>query len=258
MPRCGMPAAIGGVVLGLLAAAPASRAANDTIKVGYIDPFSGPFAALGDQDLKVLQYVAAYVNEHSPPLGRKFELVAFDDKLQPSEALIALKTITDQNMPFMMSCVGSNVAAALIDAVAKHNARSPSNRVLYLNCNTLANELTNEKCDFWHFRFAANVDQRALARVKSLPPDLKKVYLFNQDYLFGQSIQASTKKYLAQLRPDIRIVGDELIPLGKVKDFSPYVTKIKASGAQAIITSNFGPDLELLIKAGSGAGLDAR
>jgi branched-chain amino acid transport system substrate-binding protein len=258
MPRWGTQAAIGGVLLGLLAAAPAARSADDTIKVGYVDPFSGSFAAGGDQFLKVFQYVVAYVNQHAPPLGRKFELVAFDDKLQPSEALIALKTITDQNMPFVMQCTGSNVGAALLDAVAKHNARNPDSRVLYLNCGALATELTNEKCDFWHFRFTGNVEQRALARVKSLPPDLKKVYLLNQDYLFGQSVQASTRKYLGQLRPDIQVVGDELMPFGKVKDFSPYVTKIKASGAQSIITGNYGPDLNLLIKAAIEAGLDAR
>ncbi len=258
MPRWGMPAAIGGVVLGLLAAVPASRAENDTIKVGYVEAFSGPFAANGDQNLKALNYVLTYVNKHSPPMGRKFELVAFDDKLQPSEALIALQRITDQNMPFVMQCTGSNVAAALIDGVAKHNLRNPNNRIIYLNCGAQATELTNEKCDFWHFRFVANVEQRALARVKSLPPDLKKVYLLNQDYLYGQSLQASTRKYLAQLRPDIQIVGDELMPFGKVKEFTPYITKIKGSGAQSIITGNYGPDLNLLIKTGIEAGLDAR
>ena len=38
----------------------------------------------------------------------------------------------------------------------------------------------------------------------------------------------------------MKVVGDELIPLGKVKDFSPYITKIKASGAQALLTGNWG------------------
>ena len=97
---------------------------------------------------------------------------------------------------------------------------------------------------------------RAYTLVKSLPKTLNSVYLLNQDYLFGQSIQRDTKKFLAELRPDIKIVGDELVPLGKVKDFSPYVAKIKASGAQGLITGNFGPDLALLLKAGTDAGLD--
>jgi branched-chain amino acid transport system substrate-binding protein len=191
-------------------------------------------------------------------LGRKFEIVPFDDKLQPAEALIALKNMTDQNIPFVMHCTGSNVGSALIDAVSKHNARNPDNRILYLNCGALATELTNEQCDFWHFRFAGSVDMRAAARIKSLPADLKKVYLLNQDYLFGQSIQKDSKKWLAKLRPDIEIVGDELMPFGKVQDFTPYIAKIKASGAQSVVTGNYNRDLNLLIKAAVDNGLDVR
>jgi branched-chain amino acid transport system substrate-binding protein len=233
-------------------------AAQDTIKIGYVDPFSGPFASGGDEFLKVFKVLFDRQNAKGGALGRKFELVAFDDKLQPAEALIALKNITDQNIPFIMSCTGSNVGAALIDGVAKHNARNPENRVVYLNCGALATELTNEKCDFWQFRFAGSVEMRAAARIKSLPKDVTKVYLLNQDYLFGQSIQKDTKKFLASMRPDIEIVGDELMPFGKVQDFSSYVAKIKASGAQSVLTGNYNRDLNLLIKAAVDAGLDVR
>ena len=135
-----------------------------------------------------------------------------------------------------MHCVGSNVGAAMIDAVSKHNARNPDNRLLYLNCGALATELTNEQCDFWHFRFTANVDKRAVARIKTLPKSVQSVYVLNQDYLFGQSVQKATLKYLQQYRPDIKIVADELMPFGKVQDFSPYIAKIKASGAQSLVT----------------------
>jgi branched-chain amino acid transport system substrate-binding protein len=232
--------------------------AEDTIKLAYTDPFSGPFASGGDEFLKVFQYIIARKNAAGGPLGKKYELVPFDDKLQPAEALIALKSMTDQNIPFVMHCTGSNVGSALIDAVSKHNARNPDNRILYLNCGALATELTNEQCDFWHFRFAGSVDMRAAARIKALPADLKKVYLLNQDYLFGQSIQRDSKKWLAKLRPDIEIVGDELMPFGKVQDFAPYVAKIKASGAQSVVTGNYNRDLNLLIKSAVDAGLDVR
>jgi branched-chain amino acid transport system substrate-binding protein len=235
----------------------ASRA-QDTIKIGYVDPFSGPFASGGDEFLKVFAYILQKVNGDGGALGKKFEIVPFDDKLQPAEALIALKNITDQNIPFVMQCTGSNVGAALLDGVAKHNARNPDNRVLYLNCGALATELTNEKCDFWQFRFTGNVEMRAAARIKSLPKDVKKVYLLNQDYLFGQSIQHDTRKWLAKLRPDIEVVGDELMPFGKVQDFSSYIAKIKSSGAQSVITGNYNRDLNLLIKAAVDNGLDVR
>src|SRR6201994_2480169 len=243
--------------LGLLAL-PRPGLAEETIKLAYTDPFSGPFASGGDEFLKNFQYIIARKNAAGGPLGRKYELVPFDDKLQPAEALIALKSMTDQNIPFVMHCTGSNGGAALVDAVSKQNARNPDARVIYLNCGALATELTNEQCDFWHFRFSGSVDMRAAARIKALPADLKKVYLLNQDYLFGQSIRNDSKKWLEKLRPDIQIVGDELMPFGKVQDFSSYVEKIRASGAQSVVTGNYNRDLNLLIKAANEAGLDVR
>ena len=234
----------------------AADAADDTIKIGYIDPLSGTFAQQGDASLKHFAYLFNIINAQGGALGKKFEIVPYDSKLQPAEALIALKSITDQNIPFVMHCAGSNVAAALIDGVAKHNARNPNNRVLYLNCGALASDLTNEQCNFWHFRFDANTGMRAETLVRGLPKTLKAVYLMNQDYLFGQTLQKETKLYLEKLRPDIKVVGEELIPLGKVKDFAPYVSKIKASGAEALITGNWGPDLNLLMKSSVESGAD--
>ena len=248
------------ILLGLMLAMAGMGAASaqQTIKVAYTDPLSGPFAQVGDANLKQMQYIIDFINAKGGALGKKFELVPFDNKSQPSDALIALKSATDQNMPFIMQCSGSNIAAALIDAVNKHNDRNPDNRIIYLNCGAVAPELTNEQCSFWHFRFDLHAAMKAEVMVRALPKDTTKVYLINQDYLFGQSVQRELRNYLTKLRPDVQIVGDELIPLGKIKDFSPYITKIKASGAQALMTGNWGPDMNLLIKAGLDAGADLR
>ena len=248
------------ILLGLVLAIAGwgGASAQQTIKVAYTDPLSGPFAQVGDANLKQMQYIIDFINAKGGALGKKFELVPFDNKSQPSDALIALKSATDQNMPFIMQCSGSNIAAALIDGVNKHNDRNPDNRIIYLNCGAVAPELTNEQCSFWHFRFDLHAAMKAEVMVRALPKETTKVYLINQDYLFGQSVQRELKTYLAKLRPDIQIVGDELIPLGKIKDFSPYITKIKASGAQALMTGNWGPDMNLLIKAGIDAGADLR
>ena len=247
-------AVFSGIVLAIASCGHAS--AQATIKVAYTDPLSGPFAQVGDANLKQMQYIIDYINSKGGALGKKFELVPFDNKSQPSDALIALKSATDQNMPFIMQCSGSHIAAALIDATNKHNERNPDNRIIYLNCGAVAPELTNEQCSFWHFRFDLHAGMKAEVMVRALPKDTTKVYLINQDYLFGQSVQREVKNYLTKLRPDVQVVGDELIPLGKIKDFSPYITKIKASGAQALLTGNWGPDMNLLIKAGVDAGAD--
>jgi len=230
--------------------------AADTIKIAFIAPFSGAFAPQGDAFLKQLQFALDVVNAKGGALGKKFEFVTFDDKLQPAEATIALKSATDQGIQLVLQCIGSNVAAAMIDGVAKHNARNPNNRVLYLNCAALATDLTEEKCDFWHFRFAGNVTMRVATLVRALPKNITSVYLINQDYLYGQSVQSDLKRFLAQLRPDVKIVGDDLVPLGKVKDFAPYIAKMKASGTQAVITSNWGVDFNQLLKSGVETGLD--
>jgi branched-chain amino acid transport system substrate-binding protein len=232
--------------------------AQQTIKVAFIGPFSGAVAANGDAWLKMLTYAMNNVNAKGGALGKKFELVTFDDKFQPSEALIALKAATDQNISIIIGGVGSNVAAAMEEGVSRHNARNPNNRAVYLNVSALSDEMTEEKCDFWHFRFSANVTMRVATMVKGLPQDIKTVYLMNQDYLYGQGIFNSTKKFLAQYRPDVKIVGEEFIPLQKIKDFSAYIPKIKATGAQALLTSNWGPDFNLLMKAGNDGGLDIK
>ena len=245
-------------VLAVTATAPLQAQDKPTIKLVYTDPLSGPFAQVGDANLKQWQYVISYINATGGALGRKFELIPFDSKTQPAEALLALKSATDQGAPFLVHCSGSNIAAALIEAVEKHNQRNPDNRILYINCGAVATELTNKDCSFWHFRFDLNVGQKIEVLVRALPKDVKKVYLLNQDYLFGQSVQRDVKVFLKQIRPDVEIVGDELIPLGKIKDFAPYITKIKAAGAQALISGNWGPDINLLLKAGFESGADLR
>jgi branched-chain amino acid transport system substrate-binding protein len=244
------------LALGMLLGRPA-LAADETIKIAFIGPFSGAFAPQGDAFFKELQYSLDAVNAKGGALGKKFELVSFDDKMQPSEAVIALKTVTDRNIPIVLQCIGSNVAAAMIDGVAKHNARNAANRVLYLNCAALANELTNEKCDFWHFRLDADTTMKmeALTAFMKDQPKVKKVYIIGQNYSHGQQVAKYFKEDIARKRPDVKIVGEDLHPIGQVKDFSPYVAKIKQSGADTIVTGNWGQDLTLLVKALNDAGL---
>src|SRR5260370_18235410 len=95
----------------------------------------------------------------------------------------------------------------------------------------------------------------ALTNYMKTAPAIKNVYLINQDYSFGESVRSQAKAMLAAKRPDIQIVGDELHPLLKITDFAPYITKIKASGADSVITGNWGQDFALLLKAAATSGL---
>lgn len=247
----------------LLALAVASLAAGcqkaeDTIKIGFIDPLSGAFANVGQHGQRELELVIEQINARGGALsGRKFEIVALDSKANPQEALIAFRQLVDQKVRFMFQGNSSAVAGALSEAVAKHNERNPEASVLYLNYGAVDPALTNDKCNFWHFRLDADADMKmqALSRYMAAQKNIKKVYLINQDYSFGQAVAKAAKEMLRAKRPDVQIVGDDLHPLGKVKDFAPYISKIKSSGADSVVTGNWGADLALLVKASKDAGL---
>ncbi|MES1929951.1 branched chain amino acid ABC transporter substrate-binding protein [Salinisphaera dokdonensis CL-ES53] len=235
-----------------------SMAAEEPIRIGYIDPLSGPFANVGDAGLKQFRYLAEKMNAEGGILGRDIEIVGFDNKSSAQESLQMLREAADEGIHYVTQGNGSHVAGALVDGVEKHNRRNPDNRIVFLNYAAVDPTLTNEKCSFWHFRFDANsaMKMKAITDYMADQPKIKKVFLINQDYSHGQFISQAGKELLAEKRSDIEVVGDVLHPVGKVKDFSPYISRIKASGADTVITGNWGNDLSLLVKAGDQAGLD--
>lgn len=238
----------------------AGAIAADTIKIAHIDPQSGPFALQGQMGSRHIQAAIDDINARGGVLGgTKLELISLDNKSSPQESLVALKQAIDQGVRFITQGNGSHVAHALTEAILKHNQRNPGKELLFLNHAAIDPALTNEKCNFWHFRFDANVDMKidALTSVIAADKKAKKVYLINQDYAYGHSVQRVAREQIKKKRPDIEIVGDELHPTGKVKDFAPYIAKIKASGADIVLSGNWGSDLALLIKAAEEAGLDA-
>ncbi|MHB8947635.1 MAG: branched-chain amino acid ABC transporter substrate-binding protein [Rhodoferax sp.] len=228
-----------------------------TVKIAFIDPLSGPFANVGQNQLKSWQFVAERLSGAKNPAGVKFEVMGFDNKGSPQESLNSLKAAIDQGFRYVTQGNGSGAGLAISDAVSKHNARNPGKEVVYLNYAAVDPSMTNDKCDYWHFRLDADTSMKmeALTTFMKDQPSVKNVYLINQNYSHGQQVAKYFKEGIARKRPDVKIVGDDLHPIGQVKDFAPYVAKIKQSGADAIVTGNWGADLTLLVKALNDAGL---
>lgn len=234
------------------------------IRLALNETLSGPLANTGEAVFRNLVWAVERVNARGgvqlPGGKRLLALERFDNKGQSEEALSALRSSIDQGLQIVLQGNSSAVAAALIDAINKHNERDPARQVLFLNYSAVDPVLTNEKCSFWHFRFDAHADMRMAALMQVLKEDqgLQHIYLIGQDYSFGQAVLKEARRQLAAQRPDVRIVGDELHPMARVKDFLPYATKIKASGAQAVLTGNWGNDLTLLVKAAREVGYDGK
>jgi len=232
--------------------------AGQTVKIGFIDPLSGPFANVGQNQLKGFQFMAEHFNKKNVA-GVKFEFVPFDNKASPQESLNVLKAAIDQGIRYVVQGNGSGAAGAISDAVSKHNERNPGKEVVFFNYAAVDPALTNERCSFWHFRIDADTSMKmeALTSYMKDQADVKKVYLINQNYSHGQQVSRYFKDNMTRKRPDVQIVGDDLHPLGQVKDFAPFVAKMKAAGADSVVTGNWGQDLTLLIKAAKDAGLNA-
>lgn len=230
---------------------------GETVKIAFIDPLSGPFANVGQNQLKSWQFVAEHFSGAKNPAGVTFEVTGFDNKGSPQESLNSLKAAIDQGFRYVTQGNGSGAAMAISDAVAKYNERNPGKEVMYLNYAAVDPALTNEKCEYWHFRLDADTTMKmeALTTFMKDQPKVKKVFLLNQNYSHGQQVSRYFKEDIARKRPDVKIVGDDLHPIGQVKDFAPYVAKIKQSGADAIVTGNWGADLTLFVKALNDAGL---
>jgi branched-chain amino acid transport system substrate-binding protein len=243
----------------LIAGAQAKPLAGQTVKLVRIDALSGMMGAVGTNQAKNYQFFAEKFSA-SNPAGVKFEFTAIDNKLSPTESLNALKLAIDQGVRYVVQGNGSSVALALVDAINKHNERNPGKEVLYLNDSAVDPDLTNSKCSYWHFRLDADTSMKmeALTTFIKEQPDVKKVYLFNQKYSHGEQVAKYAKEGLQKKRPDIQIVGEDLHPLAQVRDFAPYIAKIKASGADSVITGNWGSDLSLLIKAANEGGYNGK
>jgi len=233
--------------------------AGETVKIAWIDPLTGLMGPVGNNQLKSFQFFAEKYNATNPA-GVKFEVIGMDNKLSPTESLNALKSAIDQGIRYVTQGDGSSVAAALIDAVNKHNERNPGKEVLYLNHSAVDPDFTNSKCSYWHFRFDADTSMKmeAMTTFMKDQKDVQKVYLLNQNYTHGQQVARFAKDNLSRKRPDIQVVGEDLHPLAQVRDFAPYIAKIKASGADTVITGNWGTDLALLIKAANEGGYNGK
>jgi branched-chain amino acid transport system substrate-binding protein len=237
--------------------APPKETAGQTVRIAFMDPLSGPFANVGQNQLKSWQFAAERLSGKNNPAGVKFEVVGFDNKGSPQESLNTIKAAIDQGFRYVTQGNGSGAGLAIEDAVEKFNERNPGKELIYFNYAAVDPAMTNEKCSYWHFRLDADTSMKmeALTTLMKEQPQLKSVYIIGQNYSHGQQVSKYFKEDLQRKRPDIKVVGDDLHPIGQVKDFSPYVAKIKQSGAQAIVTGNWGQDLTLLVKALNDAGL---
>jgi branched-chain amino acid transport system substrate-binding protein len=246
---------------GVFAQAAPARA---PIHIALVEGLSGPFGNTGEAVYRNVLWATERVNARGGVRLRDgthaLQVERYDTQGDVEAALAALRAANDAGIRVVMQGNSSAVAAALINAIDRNNQRDPATRTIFLNYAAVDPALTNERCSPWHFRFDAHTDMRLAALMTVLRDDsaVKRVYLIGQDYSFGRTVVEESAQMIAKERPDIRIVGNELHPLGRIKDFAPYAAKIMAARADAVVTGNWGNDLTLLVRAAHDAGFRGR
>src|SRR6516165_3650120 len=230
-------------------------ASADTLKVAVIENLSGP----GSTTNREFALATRYWVEQVKTKGGTIEYIEYDNQGSTSTAAEKFRSAIADGAHIIVQGGSSGVAGQLTDDVRRHNLRNPDQPVLYINPGSEALELTGEKCHYYFFRFATNADMRVKALVTAMKEagDLgAKVFSINQNYSWGKDMQAAVDSYASL--GGYSVVDRVLHDTNKIQDFGPYVARIKASGADTVITGNWASDLVLLVKEVATSGLKVK
>jgi len=248
------------ISLGCVLIISSTSSAQEPVRIAFMDPLSGTFASIGNTGKTILEFAADYFYNSKGGIlgGRMIEIVPLDNKQSPTETQLQFRRAISDDLHIIFQGNSSAVASTLSQTISRHNRRNPEQEVLQINYSAVDPILTEDNCSFWHFRFDAHANMKLdiLTDFIAADEDIKSMYIIGQDYSFGQVVSDTTIRLLNEKRSDIEIVGNEFHPIGQVKDFTPYVTKIVSSGADAVITGNFGADMVSLARSIIDSGLD--
>jgi len=224
--------------------------AADTIKIGQLEPLSGPFEANGRTWVIGVQFAADEQNAKGGLLGRKIEILKEDDEAKPDVATRkAKKLILENKVDFITSGLGSHIAIALNKVATTH-------KTIYICYGSFTDDIMGKEFSRYAFRTCLNLyNLNSTVALLMAKTPYRKFYTIQPDYVSGhvgdRLIREQTKIHL----PDATFVGTDFFPLGATKDFGPYITKIIASKADAAYFGGFGPDLINFVKQARAMGL---
>ncbi len=229
---------------------------SGAIKIGVLEPRSGPVKYVGDKHIAALGYAVEQVNATGGLLGRKLEIVVADSEMKGDVATRRANDLIFSEKVDFLTGLGSTVGKAASQIASQ-------NRKIFFTPTSEAVELTGEEFLDTTFRCTVNTEMHsallAVYFTKLASRTYEKFYLLSEDDNFGRSATAGFKRKFAALkRPSQSIVGEEYHPFQRLQDFGPYITKVRASGAEVVITSDWGQDLRLLLQQGRALGWNTK
>ncbi len=243
----------------LLAAALPAAAQAEPLRVAIIESLSGAQTSTGRPYATAAQYVLDRINAAGGFNGEKIIVTEYDSGGSTSGASAKFKQAVADGVHVVIQGSSSAIAGQISEDVRKHNLRNKGKEVLYFNVGGEAMELTGDKCHFHAFRFTTTAPMRVGALVAVMKEEGtlgQRVYSINQNYSWGQDVEAAIKANAKD--GGYEVTETVLHEVNRIQDFSPFVAKIQAAKPDTVITGNWSNDLLLLMKAVGNAGLKVR
>jgi branched-chain amino acid transport system substrate-binding protein len=229
---------------------------GDTIKIAYVNVFSGPAAANGPIHMMPLQFAAHDINKRGgiwvDGKKRLIEIIQADHMSKPDQCKkICERMVLQEKVHFLMGTSGSNLMKIINEVGNKY-------KVISINEGALSDDLM-DATNFGRYSFMPSPTTDQIGRGMAyfygqIRKKEKKFYILCQDYSFGHGMADSFKAGLKEYFPDAQIVGEDYHKLF-ITDFAPYLEKVKASGAEVIYTGDWIPDAANLLKQARQMGV---
>jgi branched-chain amino acid transport system substrate-binding protein len=225
--------------------------AADEVKIGFDNPITGVYAALGKNELIGAQLALEQINAKGGILGRKAELLVEDSTSGDAGTAVqkARKLIDRDQVNFLVGNINSALAAAMANVAYEKG-------VLHVVPGGHTDPVTGTNCHWNVFRICNTTQMEGNAVAGSLIKNAgKKWYYLTPDYAFGHTLQAGLEKAAAKLGGTK--VGGDLTPLGTT-DFSSYLIKAQSANPDVIIFLQAGDDAVNALKQAVQFGLEKR
>ncbi len=220
--------------------------AQGVVKYGTMHPLTGPYSALGADQVNATRLAVDEWNAKGGILGRKIEWVYRDDQLNGAVALRRAKELVEEEK---CGFIGGTLSGAISLAI---NEFACKNKVPYVAYCMSDMVLGADKCPYG-FAFMMIPYSAALATSKYAFEKLgKKWFAITADYRWGQSLLEGWMWQSQQM--GAQFLGNVYAPLGAT-DFSTYFTKIMAAKPEVLVMNNLGADQTAAIKQLSELGL---
>ena len=229
---------------------------GDTIKIAFVNAFSGPSAYNGQLHFAPLAWAVHDINKRGGIMvdGKKklIQLIKADNMAKAEQCKkITERMVLQEKVHILVGTSGSNMMKIIYEVGTKY-------KVPVWNYGTMSDEMHDAE-NFSRYTFMSSYSTEQVSRAMAyyfgqIRKKEKTFYILNQDYAFGHLAADAFKKGLKEYYPGAQIVGEDYHKLF-LTDFAPYLTKIKASGAEIIYTNDWAPDSNNLKKQARQMGI---